>query len=107
LAEERKLGLWVRRIMALPGKSNIAWFSCRIDNLWVKRGFFLWGIYRKGARFFVGEKETKKFCGRKIAYTGHFCPSTGTDKSGKLGYFPSTGMESNIFQYIKHSVNKW
>jgi len=24
----------------------------------------------------VGEKETKKFCGLKIAYTGHFCPST-------------------------------
>jgi len=49
----------------------------------------------------VGEKETKKFCGRKIAYTGHFCPSTGTDKSGgKLGYFPSTGTEISIYEKL-------
>jgi len=52
----------------------------------------------------VGEKETKKFCGRKIAYTGHFCPSTGTDKSGKLGYFPSTGTENNIFLLSLYSM---
>jgi len=32
-----------------------------------------------------------------MAYTGHFCPSTGTDKSAKLGYFLSTGTENNIF----------
>jgi len=27
----------------------------------------LWPYIEKGARSFVGEKETKKFCGRKIA----------------------------------------
>ena len=58
----------------------------------------MWGIYRKRGCVFYGRKvkETKKFCGWKIAYTGRFCPSTGKDKSGKLVYFPSTGTENNI-----------
>ena len=62
------------------------------------------GIYRKrGGRLGLLRAKCKRnkeilwICGWKIAYTGHFCPFTGKDKSGKLGYFPYTGTENNIF----------
>ena len=48
-----------------------------------KEGFC--GAYiEKGLGLVWAKSKRNKFCGRKIAYTGHFCPSTGTDKSAKL-----------------------
>jgi len=32
-------------------------------------------------------KRNKEILWMEIAYIGHYCPSTGMDKSGKLGYF--------------------
>jgi len=57
----------------------------------LKEGFCVGHIYKKGLGLLWVKSKRNKFCGRKIAYTGHYVRPQGRTKAANWAIFRPRG----------------